>query len=576
MSDPQASQPPNGGAGGAAKALRRYGPIGVIVVVIGAIAIGAAMKNNNNDSNKKVTAGSGTTGTTSNLPITFQDAKAQGKTIDFGPTCDPKTGRVAIPLLTAPQCVQPWDATKSNGGATAPGVTATSIKVAVYVGQNDPLQQALVGSAGASTSPTDYYKTDVGYLKGFEKAFQMYGRKLDIVRVDASGGPADHAAALADAVKIRQLKPFAVIGGPAQAPEFWRQMAKAKILCIGSCSVAASEIQVNANAPYVWPQGIAPEQDDDLLAEMVGKQLAGKNAVYAGDTKMHSKKRVFGWIQAQTENGQFVKRNARLFKELNDKYGVTVKATVTYLFDPSQAQNIARTVINKMKAAGVTTIMVSADPLIPANYTQEATAQDYFPEWVIAPSVYVDTSIFGRTYDQKQWAHAFGITALPARGPREEGESFSIYKWFTGGPPPINAQGIPYARASLFMIGVHLAGPNLTPETFKEGMFRYLPNGSSPTRPYVSWGTKLWPDPDYHNIDDAAMIWWDPKAYGQDEVGKLGNGEYRFVNMGTRYLPGKWPTAPVKWFDPANTITVFNHNPPEDTPPSYPAPTPTP
>ena len=27
----------------------------------------------------------------------------------------------------------------------------------------------------------------------------------------------------------------------------------------------------------------------------------------------------------------------------------------------------------------VTTIMVSADPLIPANYTQEATSQDYFP-----------------------------------------------------------------------------------------------------------------------------------------------------------------------------------------------------
>jgi hypothetical protein len=560
----------NRGAG--AKAMRRYGPIAIIVILIGGIALIAGLKNNGKKDNN-ISASNSTTATTSDLPLTFQQAKAQGSSVDFGPTCDPKTGRVAIPLIGAPQCVQPWDASKSNGGATYTGVTANSIKVAVYVGQNDPLQQAIVANAGASVKPDDYYKTDVGYLEGFAKYYQLYGRKLDIVRVNATGGPADHAAAIADAVKItKQIKPFAVIGGPAQAPEFWRAIVKAHILCVGECASGADVPDAIADAPYLWPSAIAAEQDDDLFAEMVGTQLAGKDALYAGDASMHSKPRVYGWIQAEISQGQYVARNKRLFTELKSKYGVTIKASVTYLYDPSQAQNIARTVINKMKAAGVTTIMVSADPLIPANYTQEATAQDYFPEWVIAPSVYVDTTIFARTYDQKQWAHAFGMSALPARGPRTESNSYTLYKWFTGQEPPINDQGIPFARTSLFMLGIHLAGPNLTPDTFKEAMFSYLPQGSSPVRPYVSWGTKLWPQPDYFTGDDAMMLWWDPTAKGEDEVGKQGTGEYRLVNNGSRYLPGKWPTTAVKWFDPANTITVLPHNPPADTPPSYPPP----
>ena len=40
-----------------------------------------------------------------------------------------------------------------NGGATSPGVTADAIIVALYKGEPDPLQQALVEGAGADTDP---------------------------------------------------------------------------------------------------------------------------------------------------------------------------------------------------------------------------------------------------------------------------------------------------------------------------------------------------------------------------------------------------------------------------------------
>jgi hypothetical protein len=124
------------------------------------------------------------------------------------------------------------------------------------------------------------------------------------------------------------------------------------------------------------------------------------------------------------------------------------------------------------------------------------------------------------------------------------------------------------------MTGLHLAGPDLTPQTFQQGMFRYLAPPSSPLRPHTSWGDKkLWGNtPDFHSFDDGAIIWWDPNAKGQDEVGKDGNGEYRYADMGKRFLPGQWPKTPVKFFDPANTITVLAHPPAADTPPNYPSP----
>jgi len=319
---------------------------------------------------------------------------------------------------------------------------------------------------------------------------------------------------------------------------------------------------------------VPPEQSDKLMAELIGKQLAGKKAEFAGDPAMQGKDRVYGYIQAQTTQGQYEARNQAFFKDVKDKYDIDIAAKSTYTFDVSQGQNIARTVINKMKSAGVTTVILSADPLIPANLTKEATAQNYFPEWFIGPSVFVDTAIFGRTFDQRQWSHAFGLSLLAARGPREESESYTVYKWFTGKTPPVNAQAIPYTNVLYFFIGASLAGPDLTPQNFERGMFRYDSPDSTALRPHVSWGdTKLWGStPDHHSSDDGAIIWWDPKAKGQDEVGKDGDGEYRYVDMGKRFLPGAFPTDPVKFFDPANTITVLKTRPTEDTPPDYPSP----
>ena len=52
-------------------------------------------------------------------PMTPEKAALVGKAdVDFGPNCDTTTGRVKIPSVYSPPCIQPFSG--KNGGATAP------------------------------------------------------------------------------------------------------------------------------------------------------------------------------------------------------------------------------------------------------------------------------------------------------------------------------------------------------------------------------------------------------------------------------------------------------------------------
>ncbi len=552
---------------GSSKALKRYGPIAaVVVVVVGAIALFGG-----GDDTVGGGTGPDTTRAQGDLPLTFQEAEAQGiDDIDWGPGCDTDTGRVALPLRNAAPCVEPWDGA-DNGGATYAGVAAESIKVVVYQGEPDPLQQAIVGEAGADTDPADTAQAAVDYLNMLDDVYETYGRTLDIEVVAASGGPADATAAQADARTIIDKKPFAVIGGPAQTPVYWQEIVDAGIMCIGTCSLAEGWDTVEEAGPYLWPSGIAPEQADELFAELVGKQLVGKPAEFAGDPEMQTTDRVFGWIQAETETGEYDARNDAFDQKLADDYGGEVVTRSTYLFDPAAAQETATSVVTRMKDAHVTTVLLSVDPLIPATITAEATKQGYFPEWVIGPSVLADTTIFGRTFDQEQWAHAFGLSLPTARADNSLSDAFAVYEWYFGEEAPVNTVNVVLPGPAQLMLGVHLAGPNLSPESYKEGLFRYPSVAGGKTFTHVSWGDELWGRADYNSSDDGTMIWWDPEATGEDEAGNEGVGMLRYVDGGTRYLPGEWPTEQISFFDEAGSVTIYDELPDTDAVPEYPA-----
>jgi hypothetical protein len=188
----------------------------------------------------------------------------------------------------------------------------------------------------------------------------------------------------------------------------------------------------------------------------------------------------------------------------------------------------------------------------------------------------MDTSLFARQTDMEQWKDGFGISLIGARGAQETNGAFRIWDWAYGGLPPNNTANVLNGGLLLTVFpGIHLAGPELTPETFRDGLFRYPPSGGGPTEVQISRGDHgVWPDTDFGGSDDATVIWFDPTAEGEDEVGNQGTGLYRYANGGQRYTLGNFPDSleEAGLFDNASSVTIFDQVPAEDETPDYPLP----
>jgi hypothetical protein len=101
-----------------------------------------------------------------------------------------------------------------------------------------------------------------------------------------------------------------------------------------------------------------------------------------------------------------------------------------------------------------------------------------------------DTTFAGRTYDQTQWAHAFGLSFSAARLAPGQGEAWRVHAWHTGHPPPARAShALIYRAPWIFFTGMHLGRPVLTPASVRDGLFRLPPAGRGMvTSPSVSFG----------------------------------------------------------------------------------------
>jgi hypothetical protein len=555
--------------------LRRYGPFGLIVVIVAVVALVTVVFGGGDDDD----AGSGGEVKSEEQlirsgPMTPDKAELLGRNVDFGPTCDEQRGRVAIPIIYSPPCVAPFEG--DNGGATGQGVTGDTIKVVVYSADpaRDPLLATQVATAGGDVSQETAQATTRGYLEVYEQYFETYGRKVEFEFFTGTGAFNDAAAATADAISIAEKKPFAVLNAPPQVTrEFAVELASRGILCLGRCALALPENFTKEFLPYTWGNGPSPEQSSRLAAEAIGTQGGPGKAEFAGDPELQDKERVYGLVHFETPDGRY-KDTMKVFKGALKEQGIEIEGDVPFFLDLARQQENARTIITKLKDAGVTSVIFYGDPLTPAAMTKEATAQEYFPEWFLGPSVLADTTFFGRTYDQEQWQNGFGISLPPARGEEETRNSFHIYQWFHATAPPDNTYAVLWPEVNLLMTGIHLAGPELTPEAFRDGLFRYPPTGGGPTNAHTSRGDRdFWPYTDYWGTDDAALIWWDPTAEGETENGIAGVGMYRYANQGKRYKLGEFPSKNEGGlFDVENSVTVFPQLPREDVPPDYPSP----
>jgi hypothetical protein len=558
-------------------AAKRYGPIALVVALIGAAVLVFGGGGDDDDGDGDATAGGNASeeDLIRSGPMTPEKAELEGETdIDFGPNCDTETGRIRLVSVYAPPCVEPFEG--DNGGATSPGVTADTVKVVQYIPDPalNPLAAATISGAGADVSPETAIETIAGFVDLYNKLFETYGRTVDVEPYIGTGAGDDVAAAKADAIAIAEKDPFMVVGGPqtGASPAFASELASRGIVCGPQCALSLPQSLVDEYEPYLWQAGPVPNQAAALAAEAIGKLAGPGRAELAGDGATRAKDRVYGLLHYDNADGD----HQEVFEELRDQLadsGIELATDVEFTLDLARAQESARTNISRLKAAGVTTVIYYGDPFNPGPLTIEATAQDFHPEWILGPSVLMDTTIFARLTDTEQWSHGFGVSFIGARGAQETNGAFRIWDWAYGGLPPNNTANVlndPLLRGTF--LGIHLAGENLTPETFRDGLLRYPPSGGGPTEALTSRGDHgIWPEMDWGGTDDATLIWFDPQATGEDEVGNEGTGMYRYANMAERYTIGEFPDSieEAGLFDEDSSVTVFEEVPAEDQTPDY-------
>jgi hypothetical protein len=278
-----------------------------------------------------------------------------------------------------------------------------------------------------------------------------------------------------------------------------------------------------------------------MAAEYWCKKLVGKRARYAGSPDMSSRTRVAAII---VPNQQTNVVNANELRRLvtGGQCGAGQSAYVyTYELNPATAAEQARALIQKMRTDRVTSILVFSEPIGPAFFTKGATAQGFFPEYVMVGVNFTDYDLVGRLYDQAQWVNAFGVSHISARVAKERQEATVAYHRGGGTGLPHGQAELDYFYMGLIATGVQMAGPNLTPLTFERGLLTMPPRGGwAQTRGRADLFLVQFGPDDYTALSDAREVYWSNSAVSTVD-GRP--GAYVAFNNGRRYRLGEWPAG---------------------------------
>jgi hypothetical protein len=421
----------------------------------------------------------------------------------------------------------------NNGGATSQGVTATEIHVAYRSLNEKGFQQTLAELAGASLSdtPDDIKRTITALADYFNKHFQLYGRKIVVDFYDGQGSNTNELLgkgrdkAEQDATKVAQeIKAFADLS--ATSEPYANALAKRKIMGFGDPYL--SRQWHDEHRPYIWSIATDGTKVANFAAEYATKKLCGKNANLAGGN-LKGKPRKFASLAPENSWYQESVEVARgTFTAAKCDPGVNIK----YQLDLGTMSNQASNIVAQLQSQGVTTILCGCDPVLPVFLSGAAARQGYFPEFIIVGTALTDSDIVGQLWNQDFASHAFGVSSLTEPVPANQTIGYAAYKTVRQDEPAFSVDLIYYQMAQM-AIGLQMAGPNLTPETFEAGMFSYPPRMG----PVGLWG---FGQHDYTTADDVREIYWDPSAtskYNQKQ------GAYIDPAPGKRYKVGEIPSG---------------------------------
>jgi hypothetical protein len=463
---------------------------------------------------------------------------------------------------TGPACVRPFKEGEKNGGATAKGVTADSVKVVAVIPSTERSETQTkaappVNRAGGTST---WENAIHDYLYAYHNFYEQWGRAIDVEFYTSTG--ADETAQRADLVAIEAMKPFAVINFDTYGLDVLVTSLAQKKVLVQSYSTSPAESA--AVAPYRWGGGSDQDAAATNAAEVIGKNLVGKKAEFGGDD-VKSQTRKFGLVEVEDLI------DLDTFKKDLAKYdGTKLVSEFAYpgtggaAGDPAVAQQEAPTIVQRMKAAGVTTVILFADRAMNTALMEQATRQEWFPEWFYTGSGYDDLPVLAQATPDEQAEHAFGISLI---GPYFEFppdlRAFSgvdgAYNWYWG-PGIGSTTGVVPSGLTWILAGMHYAGPDLNVKNFKQGLFAAPPTGGDPKNPLATLAgygrtTGLPYDAYTPGPADFAAFFMDPHttAISPGTGTEVEHASF-YPNDARRYHSSQWPKN-IKWFDKSISIT---------------------
>jgi hypothetical protein len=511
--------------------LKGYGPLAALLVAFVLMAMlvpTKAPQQNVVHETQRVTGGTGTgTGTGSNATAGTAGSTTGGSAAAGGAGAagaGAKTSGAAASATAAghtgacagaqvpgdpysPPCIS---FSGNNGGTTSPGVSANQINVTYRItSDSESFQQTLASLGGANIVDTtaDIERTISALATYFDNHFQFYGRKLNIEYFNGQGSITNELLgsgqqqADADAVtSAQQLHAFAELNGASEP--YGVALSGQHVVNFGVPYLSASFM--GNYAPYMW--SLDTESNDVVSAtqELYLKSMAGGPATYAGGSLKGQPRKVAiiapsdPWYQTAAQSA--VQEAAAA--------GHPVADNIQYQLNLSTLSSQAATVISQLQNDGITTVFCGCDPVFPVYLTSRAAEQGYQPEWIVAGVALTDQDIVGQLFQQSQWSHAFGVSFNGPTLPKQQTFGYAAYKQVSPSTEPANSVDIIYAQMYEMAIGLEMAGPNLTPQTFENGMRAYP--GSQAGAPNALYGTWGFPAGHYTPQEDWTFIYWNP------------------------------------------------------------------
>lgn len=437
----------------------------------------------------------------------------------------------------SPPCTE-WSG-GDNGGNTTRGVTEDKITLSFRITGEKGFNQTLASLAGAEIQdqPRDIERTVSAFEAFFNEHFQFYGRELDVVFYEGKGSETEEllgggqAEARADAKTVaEEIGAFAELNGATKP--FTDALDDQGVVAFGT-PYLSRDYHIERR-PYEWSIATDCSIVSEVAAELTNKALAGKDARFAGGD-LQNQTRFFAGLAPENPWYQNCADNAEeTLQEAGNDFGIRVK----YKLDIPSFSNQAANVIAKMKSEGVTTILCGCDPIFPVFLSQKAAEQNYHPEWVVLGTALTDWDVSAQLYEQDQWSRAFGVSSRGEERPIRAGLGYAAYKSVRDDAPAFTVEPI-YGTMLMIASGIQMAGPDLTPNTFEQGMFAW-PGG---TGPFGTWG---FGPGNYTPTRDYKILWWDPD---RTSIVNKEAGSYVTMFDGERFQPGQLPSGDLPFFE---------------------------